>query len=507
MKRRALLSVSDKVGIVEFARELVRLNYEIVSTGGTAKILLEAGIEVLAIDQVTGFPEILDGRVKTLHPKVHGGILALRNEEHLNILKEMEIKTIDLVVVNLYPFKETVANPLAKHEDIIENIDIGGPSMVRSAAKNYQYVTVIVNPKDYQKVLAEIKVTGDTKITTREWLAYKAFSHTAAYDMMISAYFAKRLETNAMPTYQFIAGEKVADLRYGENPHQKAACYITNDHGLANAKQYQGKELSYNNLMDADAAWKLVQEFSEPICAIIKHTNPCGVAVAENIELAFDKAYAADEISAFGGIIAVNAIVEENLAEKICGIFFEVIIATGYSQKALEIFKNKPNMRLLELAGKKSAEKESLIRQIQGGFLLQEEDIVYEDSNEWDWVTKEKHQGVNHDLILAWKIAKHVKSNAIVLVKDSATIGIGPGQTNRIGAAKIALEQAGEKASGAILASDAFFPFDDTVRIAAKAGVKTIIQPGGSKNDFLSITACDELGISMAFTGVRHFKH
>ncbi len=507
MKRRALLSVSDKSGIVEFAKELIKFNYEIVSTGGTAKKLLDSGIEVIAVDQVTGFPEILGGRIKTLHPNIHGGILALRNEAHLSILKEINISTIDLVAVNLYPFNETVASPTAKHEEIIENIDIGGPTMVRSSAKNYQYVTVIVSPEDYRKVLNEIKEEGDTKVTTREWLAYKAFSHTAAYDMAISAYFAKRIETNVMPTYKFLAGEKVADLRYGENPHQKAACYCTGVQGLATAKQYQGKELSYNNLIDADAAWKLAQEFTEPVCAIIKHTNPCGVAIAENIEFAFDKAYAADKISAFGGIIAVNGIVEKNLAEKISGYFFEVIIATGYSHEAREVMKKKSKLRILELANKNNTEKETLIRQIDGGFLLQEEDRICEVSEEWVWVTKKTNQTKNHDLFLAWKIVKHLKSNAIVLVKDNATTGIGPGQTNRVGAAKIALEQAGEKASGAILASDAFFPFDDTVRLAAEAGVQTIIQPGGSKNDFLSIKACDELGISMVFTKVRHFKH
>lgn len=510
MGKRALLSVSDKQGIVELAQGLVKLGYEILSTGGTAKILVEQGVVVTPVSQVTGFPEILEGRVKTLHPKIHGGILAKRTPDHLEQLKEQEIAPIDLVVVNLYPFKETVAKPEVTLEEAIENIDIGGPAMVRAAAKNHQYVAVVVNPQRYGEILSLLEEQGEIPLAVRRQLAFEAFSHTAHYDAMISQYLSGILaqeKEQELPQEFTLGGKKIQDLRYGENPHQKAAFYQVGDYGLAAAEKYQGKELSFNNLMDLEAAWNLVLEFDEPACAIIKHTNPCGVAVAKNLKEAYTRAYEADPVSAFGGIVGLNREVDEETAKVLVEIFLEAVVAPGYTPQALEILKEKPNLRVL--AVKAGAKGKTLdIKTVSGGFLVQEKDQV-EESPQWQWVTDKKveEEKLLKDLQFAWKVVKHVKSNAIVTVKDGVTTGIGPGQTNRVGAAKIALSQAGPKAKGGVLASDAFFPFRDTVDLAAQYGISAIIQPGGAIRDEESITACNEHGIAMAFTGRRHFRH
>lgn len=507
MGKRALLSVSDKRGIVDFAQGLVKLGYEILSTGGTAKILAEHGIPVTPVSEVTGFPEILEGRVKTLHPKIHGGILAKRIPAHLTQLEEHGIVPISLVVVNLYPFKETVAKPGVTIEEAIENIDIGGPAMVRAAAKNHQYVTVIVNPERYGEVLTLLEKEGEVPLAMRRRLAYEAFSHTAHYDAMISKYLGSLLEEKELPLEFTLGGQKIQDLRYGENPHQKAAFYQVEDYGLAAAEQLQGKELSFNNIMDLEAAWDLVQEFSQPACAIIKHTNPCGVAIGENLKEAYTKAYEADPVSAFGGIVGLNREVDGETAQALIQIFLEAVAAPAYTQEALAILKAKPGLRVLKVKGR-SQGRTLDIKTVSGGFLVQERDDQ-PSSPDWQWVTETKveDESLLKDLQFAWTVVKHVKSNAIVTAKNGVTTGIGPGQTNRVGAAKIALRQAGDKAKGGVLASDAFFPFRDTVDLAAQYGIKAIIQPGGSLRDEESIAACNEHGIAMAFTGRRHFRH
>ncbi|SHG37269.1 IMP cyclohydrolase [Thermosyntropha lipolytica DSM 11003] len=505
--KRALISVADKSGVVPFARGLEELGYEIISTGGTHKLLAEAGIKVTKVSEITGFPEILDGRVKTLHPAIHGGILALRNEEHLSQLKANRIGTIDIVAVNLYPFRETIARPGVSLQEAIENIDIGGPAMIRAAAKNYQGVIVIVKPVYYEQVLAFLREKGDVDQETRFKLAVEAFSHTAAYDSMISRYLAG-LQGEVMPDSLAWAGEKVYDLRYGENPHQKAAFYrdIMPVRGLADAEKLHGKELSYNNIIDAEAAYLLVQEFAEPACAIIKHTNPCGVALGENVGEAFAKALAADPVSAFGGIVAFNRVVDRETAQKAAELFMEVIIAPGYEEEALAFLRSKKNLRILRLEN--GLKPKLALRTIMGGFLLQESDNEELTPDSLQVVAGEKPKAEEmEDLIFAWKVVKHVKSNAIVVAKDRATVGIGAGQMNRVGAARLALEQGKEKCRGAVMASDAFFPFKDTVELAAFYGIKAIIQPGGSMRDEESIAACREHGISMIFTGIRHFKH
>lgn len=507
MKKRALISVSDKTGVVPFARGLSELGYEIISTGGTYKLLSEAGVKVAKVSDITGFPEILDGRVKTLHPAIHGGILALRNEEHLNQLAANHIGTIDIVAVNLYPFRETIKKPGVSLAEAIENIDIGGPAMIRAAAKNYQGVIVVVNPACYEKVLASLKEKGDVDQDMRFMLAVEAFSHTAAYDSMISRYLAE-IKGEALPDSFALAGEKVYELRYGENPHQKAAFYrdMMPVRGLADAEQLNGKELSYNNIIDAEAAYLLVQEFEEPACVIIKHTNPCGVALGENLREAFDRAFAADPVSAFGGIVAFNRVVDIKAAEKAAEFFMEVVIAPGYEEEALDFLKSKKNLRILKLEN--GLKPKLAVRSVLGGFLVQESGDKDLAPDGLQAVTRLKPgEEEIKDLIFAWKVVKHVKSNAIVIAKDRATVGIGAGQMNRVGAARIALEQGGEKCRGAVMASDAFFPFKDTVELAARYGIKAIIQPGGSMRDGESIEACDEHGISMVFTGIRHFKH
>ena len=508
--KRALISVSDKTGVVEFAKELTALGYEIVSTGGTSKALQAADVPVIGISDVTGFPEILEGRVKTLHPAVHGGILAKGTDEHMAVLAEHEIKPIDLVVVNLYPFQATVAKPDVTLADAIENIDIGGPTMVRSAAKNHDRVAIVVNPARYESVIAELKEAGELSLQTKRFLALEAFQHTAQYDAAISHYLTDAFGAEALAGEIAFGGQKIQELRYGENPHQKAAFYrsgIPVSGTVANAKQLNGKELSYNNIVDVDAAWQLVNEFAQPAAVIVKHTNPCGTAIGATLEEAYARAYAADSVSAFGGIIAVNRVLNKATAEQIVETFMEAVIAPAFDEDAVEVLKTKKNLRLLEV-GEKVANNELWIEKVSGGFLVQERDnhnLKLEDCK----VVTEKVPTDEEmtELIFAWNIVKHVKSNAIVVTKDGQSIGVGAGQMNRVGSANIAFEQAGEKCKGAVLASDAFFPFRDTIDAAAKAGITAVIQPGGSMRDQESIDACNEHGIAMVFTGVRHFKH
>jgi len=504
--KRALISVSNKDGVVEFARGLEQLGYDIISTGGTFKALQDAGIKVRQVADVTGFPEILDGRVKTLHPKIHGGILARRIPEHLQQIADNAIEPIDIVAVNLYPFRETIAKPDVDLAEAIENIDIGGPTMVRSAAKNYQDVVIIVKPEFYAPVLQELQTSGGVSEATRFQLAREAFSHTAAYDAMISSYLA-RLQGVPFPDNMVVAGEKVYELRYGENPHQKAAFYRSLDPGLglADARQLNGKELSYNNIVDIQAGWSLVKEFDQTACVIIKHTNPCGTAVASTLAEAFEKAFAADTVSAYGGIIAFNRTVDLTTAQKAAEPFMECIIAPGYEPEALAVLQAKKNLRVLELPIVTAAEMQ--VKSVEGGFVVQESDRGQLDLNNIKVVTKKAPTPEElQDLVFAMKVAKHVKSNAIVIAKAGVTIGVGAGQMNRVGSAAIALQNR-EACRGAVMDSDAFFPFKDTVELAAEAGITAIVQPGGSIRDPLSIEECDRHGISMIFTGMRHFKH
>lgn len=504
--KRALISVSNKEGVVEFARGLEKLGYEIISTGGTFKTLQEAGVKVIKVADVTGFPEILDGRVKTLHPKIHGGILARRIPEHMEQIEKNQITPIDIVAVNLYPFRETVSKPGVSLAEAIENIDIGGPSMVRSAAKNHEDVIVVVKPEFYWPILKELEIEGDISKTMRLKLALEAFSHTAAYDAMISAYLAGRTGDTFLDN-MVVAGEKVYDLRYGENPHQKACFYRTMTPGvsLADVRQLNGKELSYNNIIDTQAAWSLVKEFDQPACVIIKHTNPCGSAVADTLAEAYEKAFAADPLSAFGGIIAFNRRVDLATALKAAEPFMECIIAPAYDQDALECLQAKKNLRVLEM--EISSRTGLQIRSVEGGFVVQQEDQGDINPADLQVVTNiAPDQEQIKDLLFAWKVVKHVKSNAIVVAKNSVSIGVGAGQMNRVGSAEIALQNE-DKCKGAVMASDAFFPFKDTVELAAARGIKAIIQPGGSVRDQESIDACNQHGIAMVFTGVRHFKH
>ncbi|MCL2162899.1 MAG: bifunctional phosphoribosylaminoimidazolecarboxamide formyltransferase/IMP cyclohydrolase [Oscillospiraceae bacterium] len=596
MLKRAIISVFDKTGIEEFANGLIGLGVEIISTGGTARALREAGIKVMEVSDLTGFPECLDGRVKTLHPKVHGGILAIRDKpEHMDRIKELGIETIDIVVINLYPFKRTILNERATLEDAIENIDIGGPAMLRSAAKNYQDVIVIIDPFDYDMVLEALRENGDLLKEERLSLSQKVFSHTANYDAMISTYLKNRIrkrahsvcesnatvcqgeqrneglrlgaapEAESMPasraesmaseegssaTHQAgsvpseekssathekgssaardsglydklftVTFEKDFDMRYGENPHQTAAFYkdpIPVAGTLASAEKIHGKELSYNNINDADGALELLREFDEPAAVAVKHATPCGVAVGDNVFVAYKAARDSDTESIYGGIVAVNRRIDIDTAKEMSKIFLEVIIAPGFDPDAFEILAQKKNIRLLKLDTDVARERykglkgedEIYFKKIGGGLLTQTVNTLSTDKDRLTVVTK---KGVSQqelaDLLFAMKVAKHAKSNSIVLAKDLATVGIGSGQTSRIKALRDALENAKEKADGSVMASEAFFPFGDCVEVAAKCGVKAIIQPGGSKNDNLSVEKCDEYGIAMVFTGIRHFKH
>jgi len=510
-KKRALISVSDKSGVSEFARELVNLGFEIISTGGTKKMLQEQGIAVLGVSDVTGFPEILEGRVKTLNPYIHGGLLAKQDDaDHQKQLVEHGIEPIQLVCVNLYPFQQTIEKPDVTIADAIENIDIGGPTMLRASAKNHQYVTVVVDPSDYSTVITELKADGGTTLETRRKLAAKVFRHTAAYDALIAEYMTD-LAQEETPEKLTVTYELKQTLRYGENPHQQAAFYkkpLGSLVSIAYAKQLHGKELSYNNINDADAALQIVKEFSEPAAVAVKHMNPCGVGTGKTSYDAFTKAFAADPVSIFGGIIAFNREVDAETAAKLNEIFLEIIIAPSFSEEALKILTGKKNLRLLTISFDETKKAERKMTTIEGGLLVQDQDRYSLEDAEITIPTKRQPTDAEWEALkLGWKVVKHVKSNAIVVTSEDMTLGIGAGQMNRVGSAEIALKQAGEKAEGAALASDAFFPMDDTVEAAAKAGITAIIQPGGSIRDADSIKKADEYGIAMVFTGVRHFKH
>lgn len=520
--RRALLSVSDKSGLVEFATALVGQGVELLSTGGTAKALRGAGLEVKDVSDVTGFPEMMDGRVKTLHPVVHGGLLALRdNDEHVAAMNTHDIGPIDLVVVNLYPFEETVAKG-APYDEVIENIDIGGPAMIRSAAKNHGYVTVVVDVEDYNEVLAELAAhDGQTGYALRQGLAQTAYARTAAYDTAVSTWMAG--EVAGTPRRRTFGGTLTQTLRYGENPHQAAAFYTdgADRPGVATATQHQGKELSYNNINDTDAAFELVSEFAGhgPACAIIKHANPCGVATGATLADAYARAFDCDRTSAFGGIIALNQPLDAATAREITGIFTEVVIAPGASDEARDIFAAKKNLRLLTTDGLGDPARAALaVKQVSGGFLVQDKDVGRITRDDLKVVTKRapSDQELN-DMLFAWTVAKHVKSNAIIYVKDGATVGVGAGQMSRVDSTRIAARKAQDMADamglpapltqGSVVASDAFFPFADGLITAAEAGATALIQPGGSMRDDEVIAAADEAGLAMVFTSMRHFRH
>lgn len=514
MKKRALISVSDKTGILEFAKELLTTGFEIISTGGTKKALEEAGIATLGIEEVTGFPEMMDGRVKTLHPLIHGGLLGRRDlQTHLDAMTEHGITPIDVVVVNLYPFKETISKTDVTEADAIENIDIGGPSMLRSAAKNFAAVTVLVDPADYQQVAMELKTEGETTLATRKALAAKVFRHTAAYDALIAGYLTELVD-ETQPEKLTLTYDLKQSLRYGENSHQQAAFYqdaLPVTYSIAAAKQLHGKELSYNNIKDADAALRIAREFDEPAVVALKHMNPCGIGTAATIEEAYDFAYDADPVSIFGGILVANREIDLATAEKMHKLFLEIIIAPAFAPEAFEVLSAKKNLRLMTLDFcEKNQTTASEKVSVLGGLLVQDQDVIKETPQAWQVVTKRQPTAEELTaLAFAWKAVKHVKSNAIVLANHHQTVGIGAGQMNRVGSVKIAIQQAeaADKMAGAVLASDAFFPMGDSVTYAAEHGIKAIIQPGGSIKDQQSIEAADEAGIAMVFTDVRHFRH
>ena len=515
--KRALLSVSDKTGIVEFARGLTELGIEVISTGGTARALMENGIRVRSISELTGFPEIMDGRVKTLHPKLYAGLLAVRdNDEHLAAAEEHAVEFVDLVCVNLYPFERTAAQRGASDEEIIENIDIGGPTMIRAAAKNHAFAAVVVDPSAYEEVLAELReADGRLSLPTRERLAASAFAYTARYDAAISAWFAAREEED-FPATRTRAHIRELDLRYGENPHQRAAYYAEAGaprHLLSGVVQRHGKELSFNNLLDLSAARELVEEFGEPACAIIKHNTPCGCALGENALEAYQRAFACDPDSAFGGVIAFNVPVDEPTAQALLGQFIEVLIAPGFSPDAMALLTTRPNVRLLDVeSGMKTAVERLEAKPVLGGILLQDRDAITEQRADMTVATTRAPTDEQWaDLLFAWRVCRHVRSNAIVLAKGRATIGIGGGQTSRVGSVKIAVEKAAatqpELLAGCALASDAYFPFPDGLEAGVAGGATSVIQPGGSRNDQLVIDAAEQAGIAMVMTGRRHFRH
>lgn len=505
--RRALISVSNKTGIVEFAKNLSELGVEIVSTGGTSQLLAQAKIPHKQVEDITGLPEMLGGRVKTLHPKIHGGILGKRDKHELEAL-ENEIQWIDLVVVNFYPFTQSVKKEMT-WDEIVEYIDIGGPTMVRAAAKNFAWVGVVIDPLDYGQILAALNNQGGLDLEFRKQLAQKAFALTYQYDAAIHRYFVDRAEKNpACPPLLHLHLEKLTELRYGENPHQKACAYqfVTEKTGVLAATQFQGKPLSYNNILDAEAASSCVREFSEPTAVIVKHANPCGVATATTIEKAYERAFAADSVSAFGGIIALNRPCTKAIAEAINSVFMEIVLAPAFTDEALTILAAKPNLRVLELPTEEKEEWE--MKFITGGMLLQEKDKETLHIDDLKFVTKLKPKQEDiHGMLFAWRVLKHVKSNGILIAKNDATVGIGAGQVSRIDAVDIAIQKAGEHLQDAILASDAFFPFRDSIDRIANRGIRAIIQPGGSVRDEEVIAACDEAGIAMAFTGKRCFRH
>lgn len=519
---RALLSVYDKTGIVDFARRLAALRIEILSTGGTAKLLRQSGIAVKDVSEFTGWPEMLGGRVKTLHPKVHGGLLYRRNDvEDQKQAREQGIEAIDLVVVNLYPFEETAARAYLTAEELVENIDIGGPTMLRSAAKNFESVTVVCDPSDYQRVAEELQTNGNTSLSSRLELARKVFAATSRYDGLITMNLERlalnedKLEVQPKPALTervHLALNRKQELRYGENPHQSAALYVPAGRapeGLAGAKQLQGKELSYNNYVDLEAARSTVAEFEGPAAVIIKHNNPCGAAEQKTLLDAYTKAFACDPLSAFGGVLAFNHIVDAVTAEAVVKLFVECIVAPGFADRAQEIFAAKKNLRLLVLPhGGLEHDREPQLKRILGGVLVQQPDLGSLKGVELKVATKRAPTDVElNDLRFAWKVCKHVKSNAIVFAKDGATLGVGAGQMSRVDAAKIAIAKAQTSLQGTAVASDAFFPFPDGVEEAAKAGATAVIQPGGSVKDIDVIATADRLGLAMVFTGMRHFLH
>ena len=530
MQRLALISVFDKTGIVDFTRDLVAAGYGILSTGGTARTLEEAGIQVTPVEEYTGFPEMMDGRVKTLHPKIHGGLLALRNDEgHMQSLRQHDIQMIDVVVVNLYPFEQTIAKPNVTFEEAVEMIDIGGPSMLRAAAKNHPFVIPVIDPADYEWIGKRLKSGEALSTEERRALAAKVFRSTGAYDRAIDDYFQTQLQSSSAQASQSKAESEDTswpslytvtflhkqELRYGENPHQSAHFYAEHDAGpatIAAAVQLQGKELSYNNIQDADAALRILRDLDDlnsPAVVAVKHMNPCGVGIGSSILEAFVRAYEADPVSIFGGIIACNRVVDEDLAARLTDMFLEIVISPRFTDAARERFKRKKNVRLLtvDMTEPLWRPDHHSFRRVSGGLLVQEIDLQG-DIPDWTVVTKRQPtQAESLALRFAWKIVKHVKSNAIVLATDASTVGVGAGQMNRVGAAEIAIRQAGPKAKGSVLASDAFFPMRDTVDTAAAAGVRAIIQPGGSIKDEESIAAADEHDIAMVFTGIRHFLH
>jgi phosphoribosylaminoimidazolecarboxamide formyltransferase/IMP cyclohydrolase len=513
--QRALITVSDKRGVVDLARALKELGVEIVSTGGTAKFLATAGIDTRPIDDYTGFPEILDGRVKTLNPRIYAGLLAVRsNAEHMATLADHGIEPIDLVCVNLYPFEQTAGRRGVEPEEVIENIDIGGPTLIRATAKNHAFAAVVTSPESYDAVVEELR-SGDNKLSlrTREALALEAFSYTARYDAAISEWFGRREED--FPEVLVRAYEKQLDLSYGENPHQRAAYYSSagvRSHLLSMVGKLHGKELSFNNLLDLDSARRLTDDFEVPAVAIVKHNNPCGCALGTDVEEAFDKALATDPVSAFGGIVVVNREIERGLAEKLNSMFLELVFAPGYAEEALEILKSKPNIRLLiDEEKRRPPITEQDFKRVRGGLLVQDRDSDFELREEMKVVTERKPTEEEWgELLFAWKISKHVRSNAIVLGKNLATLGIGAGQMSRVDSVRIAIEKARAAEldpTGSVMASDAFFPFPDGPQLAFDAGVTAVIQPGGSKNDDAVIGACNAAGATMVFTSRRHFRH
>ena len=511
MNKRALVSVSDKTGLVDFVKGLQTAGWEIIATGGTQKLLEDSGVKTIGISEVTGFPEICDGRVKTLHPKVHGGLLARRDEpSHLQALEENGIEFIDLVCVNLYPFRETIAKEGTTMAEAIEKIDIGGPSMLRSAAKNYNDVTVVCDPADYDTILAEINATGNTTLETRLQLSAKAYTHTAQYDCCIATYMREKAGLNEKLFLEF---DLKQGLRYGENPHQSAKFYASTKaipFSLASGKQLQGKEMSYNNIQDANAALNIARDFQQPFCVALKHMNPCGAAVAETIEEAWQKAYEADTVSIYGGIVICNRTITKEIALGMKPIFLEIVIAPDFTDEAMEIFATKKNLRVIQVDMTPSSEAIDQYVSVNGGLLVQHLDTQIETITADMCATKVQPDAATlADMQFGWNIVKHVKSNAIVVVKNGQTLGVGAGQMNRVGSAEIAMKQAHAAGvtEGLILASDGFLPFDDTVALAAKYGVTAIVQPGGSIRDNDCVVKADELGICMLMTGTRHFKH
>ena len=513
---RALISVSDKTGVVDFAAGLAELGVEILSTGGTAKLLRESGLTVRDVSEVTGFPEMLDGRVKTLHPKVHGGILAIRsNPHHQKQVAEHRIELIDLVAVNLYPFEKTAAKPGVTLEELIENIDIGGPSMIRSAAKNFRDVTVVVDAQDFPPVLAELRANqGSISRETRARLARKAFATTAAYDGAISTTLQRWANGGSLPERLHLNYRKTMDLRYGENPHQRAALYVdpgAGGRGLASARQLQGKELSFNNLVDLEASWRLVGEFDEPTTVIVKHTNPCGVGSAATLRESYQRALDVDPVSAFGSVIAFNRLLDAETAEAMSKLFVEAVVAPGYEPAALERLGEKKNLRLLDL-GTASGDEEGLqLKAVGGGLLVQSPDTLGARSQDWKCVThRQPTESEMRGLIFAWRVVKHVKSNAIVYAREGVLVGVGAGQMSRVDSVRLGAAKARElkhPLAGTVVASDAFFPFPDGVEEAARAGAVAVVQPGGSVRDQDVIEAANRLGLAMMFTGARHFRH